>query len=572
MGRGKAGSGPGGGRKRAAAGSVRPGPATKKRPGLRHQPGVPAVVDAASATELGGAARMPPTAAPPVRDCTPGGQPLAPSGRGDAVPAPPVGGTGVGVPVSTPGATLAPPTPPALPGRAAAPDRQSLPPSGRRDTRAAPPVRPTGVGVPLSTTGAQRPPTIPPAPPGRGEATDRLPVPPSGRRDARPAPPVGGTGVGMPLQASGVPLTPAAPSGHAAVVGYQPLPPSARRDAHPAPAGGATGVGVPQSTPAPPVDGTGVSVPLPTAPLASPGDVLANSSPSFPPGLPAAPLSLGASPMPDGPLSQLADIANLPVVPGTGSALLVPAVGLSERPSHRVGTAPVGPPRPRGGATALRPLPGGRTPAGGTQPAGRGRADLRVSNGITLPTARRPFTGAAAAAQVRACAAATTSSPLPPLSASAASASARSTDPAGEEPAEAEVDTSGVPATLVRHFAALHRRLDSQDAALVVLSATARANKETGGQCFDKVESLAASFDALVRANRTDMGFLTGQVKKLSDRGSVSAGAATDAVTPQSQSGGAGATGLVAGTQRSVKEVLPLAPWGAAIQVCVHPS
>lgn len=99
----------------------------------------------------------------------------------------------------------------------------------------------------------------------------------------------------------------------------------------------------------------------------------------------------------------------------------------------------------------------------------------------------------------------------------------------------------------------------------MVLSATARGIKETGGQCFDKVESLAASFDAVVRASRTDMAVLTEQVKKLSERGGVPA-ASSDAVTPQTQSGAAGAAGQVAGTQRSGKEVVPLAPWGAAIQ------
>lgn len=118
------------------------------------------------------------------------------------------------------------------------------------------------------------------------------------------------------------------------------------------------------------------------------------------------------------------------------------------------------------------------------------------------------------------------------------------------------------------HFAALHRRLDNLDSALVVLSATARANKESLGQCFDKVESLAASFDALVRTNRTDMGALTELVKELPDRGGLPSGSTADGGLSPSQSGASGPNGLVS-TPRPSKEVLPLAPWGAQVQVCV---
>lgn len=474
------------------------------------------------------------------------------------------------VPSATPGVSG---TPPAPPGRIALPGGQP-PPSARTDAFPALLLGASGVGLPLATPVVS---STPPAPPGRTAALGGQPFQMVGRRDGLPASPPGSSGVNMPLSTRGVSPTPdvspAPPAlrGRDAALGGQPLQPAGRRDARPAPTVSGTGNGVSPSTPVPTVGGTGVGVPPTTAPLAPSGGVPVRASSSLLRGPPAASSPPDVRPGPSGPLPQLAALASLPVVTSAGSALL-PPVGRSVPPSPRAGLASGVPLRPRGGVAALRTRPGGSTPTGGTLTAGRGGVGLLARAGTAHRAARGPFAGAAAPAPVVACAAAvTSSSALPPLSTSPSGASARTTDLAAEEPAEEVAETSGVPETLVRHFAALHRRLDSQDAAMVVLSATARGIKETGGQCFDKVESLAASFDAVVRASRTDMAVLTEQVKKLSERGGVPA-ASSDAVTPQTQSGAAGTAGQVAGTQRGGKEVVPLAPWGAAIQVGGHAS
>lgn len=243
MGRGKAGSGPGAGRKRAAAGSVRPGPPTRKRPGLRHHSGAPAHEIPAPTSRTDGHSRPPPTPERHGRVSTPGGQTLPRPGRRDAHTPPAVGGTGVDVPLATRGVSV---TPPAPPGRIALPGGQP-PPSARNNAFPALLLGASGVGLPLATPVVS---STPPAPPGRTAALNGQPFQMVGRRDGLPASPPGSSGVSVPLPTRGVsptpdvsPTPPALP-GRDAALGGQPLQPAGRRDARPAPAVSGTGNGV----------------------------------------------------------------------------------------------------------------------------------------------------------------------------------------------------------------------------------------------------------------------------------------------------------------------------------------
>lgn len=78
------------------------------------------------------------------------------------------------------------------------------------------------------------------------------------------------------------------------------------------------------------------------------------------------------------------------------------------------------------------------------------------------------------------------------------SAGARKGDLDAEALVGAAATRVGVPKSLVQEVAALHRQLYKHDSSGVVLSETAQLSKETLTPLFGKVESLSASFDALV--------------------------------------------------------------------------